>query len=53
MGHLIPAGTGLMAYDRIDLQVEADEEEEFGFDDASDAMATEPMSAMREEAAEK
>ncbi|MDH3215756.1 MAG: DNA-directed RNA polymerase subunit beta' [Candidatus Krumholzibacteria bacterium] len=53
MGHLIPAGTGLMAYDRIELQVEADEEEEFGFDDAGEAMEQEPLSAMREEAGEK
>jgi DNA-directed RNA polymerase subunit beta' len=53
MGHLIPAGTGLMAYDRIELQVEADEEEEFGFDDTVEAMEQEPLSAMREEAGEK
>jgi DNA-directed RNA polymerase subunit beta' len=53
MGHLIPAGTGLMAYDRIELQVEADEDEEFGLDEAALEVAREPLSAMHEESAEK
>ncbi len=53
MGHLIPAGTGLMAYDRIELQVEAEEDEEFGLDEAALDAVREPLSAMREETAEK
>ncbi len=53
MGHLIPAGTGLMAYDRIELQAEAEEEEEFGFEDATIPIEQEPLSAMRKEAGEK
>jgi DNA-directed RNA polymerase subunit beta' len=53
MGHLIPAGTGLMAYDRIELQVEAEEEEELGFEDATMPIEQEPLSAMRKEAGEK
>jgi DNA-directed RNA polymerase subunit beta' len=53
MGHLIPAGTGLMAYDRIELQHEADDEEEFDFDDSADEMEREPLSAMRKEAVEE
>ncbi|UCG52282.1 MAG: DNA-directed RNA polymerase subunit beta' [Candidatus Latescibacterota bacterium] len=53
MGHLIPAGTGLKAYDRIELEVEADEEEEFGFEEGAEAIEQEPLSAMRKETAEK
>jgi len=53
MGHLIPAGTGLMSYDRIELQVEADEEEEFVFDDSREAIEQEPMSATADEGGEK
>jgi DNA-directed RNA polymerase subunit beta' len=53
MGHLIPAGTGLMSYDRIELQYEADEEEDLGFDEASEEIEREPLSAVGEEAAEK
>ena len=53
MGHLIPAGTGLMSYDRIELQVEADEDEELVFEEASAEIEQEPLSAISEEAAEK
>jgi DNA-directed RNA polymerase subunit beta' len=53
MGHLIPAGTGLISYDRIELQVEADEEEEFGLDEAGEAIEREPLSAMQEEPVEE
>ncbi|MFQ5512412.1 MAG: DNA-directed RNA polymerase subunit beta' [Candidatus Krumholzibacteriia bacterium] len=53
MGHLIPAGTGLMAYDRIELQVEPDEEEEFGLEDATVPIEQEPLSAMHKETAEE
>ncbi|RLE15623.1 MAG: DNA-directed RNA polymerase subunit beta', partial [Actinobacteria bacterium] len=49
MGHLIPAGTGLKAYDRIELEVEADEVEEFGLDEGPEPMEQEPLSAMRKE----
>jgi DNA-directed RNA polymerase subunit beta' len=47
MGHLIPAGTGLKTYDNIELEVEEDEEEEFGLEEAAEAIAQEPLSAMR------
>ncbi len=49
MGHLIPAGTGLKAYDRIELEVEADEVEEFGLDEGPEPMEQETLSAMRKE----
>ena len=53
MGHLIPAGTGLMKYDRLEIEVEADEDEELGIYEGSDPMVSEPLSAMNKEAGEK
>ncbi|UCH83299.1 MAG: DNA-directed RNA polymerase subunit beta', partial [Candidatus Latescibacterota bacterium] len=53
MGHLIPAGTGLKTYDHIELEVEADEEEEYGFEEAPEAVEREPLSAMRKEPVEE
>ncbi|MEJ2720185.1 MAG: DNA-directed RNA polymerase subunit beta', partial [bacterium] len=49
MGHLIPAGTGLKAYDHIELEVEADEDEEFDFGEVGEDVEQEPLSAMRTE----
>ena len=49
MGHLIPAGTGLMSYDRIELQVEADDDEDLPFDQVSEEIEQEPLSAIGEE----
>jgi DNA-directed RNA polymerase subunit beta' len=57
MGHLIPAGTGLKRYDRIELEVEEEERMDMGFDDAAEAMSDaeeqEPLSAMKREAMEE
>jgi hypothetical protein len=51
MGHLIPAGTGIGKYDRIEIQVEAEDDEEFTFaEEASEPVEQQPLSAMRDEA---
>jgi DNA-directed RNA polymerase subunit beta' len=48
MGHLIPAGTGQIAYDRIELQVESEDDDEFDFEEAGSPLEREPLSAMKE-----
>jgi DNA-directed RNA polymerase subunit beta' len=48
MGHLIPAGTGQIKYDRIELKVEPEEDEEFDFETAGPPAEREPLSAMKE-----
>jgi DNA-directed RNA polymerase subunit beta' len=56
MGHLIPAGTGLKSYDRIELEVEEEEQMELTFDEGAEVMAEEeqePLSAMQKERSEE
>jgi DNA-directed RNA polymerase subunit beta' len=52
MGHLIPAGTGLKSYDRIELEVEEEEQMELTFDEDVEVTTEEeqePLSAMQKE----
>ena len=51
MGHLIPAGTGILKYDKIDIQVDEEDEEEFGLEDVHEPLdhEQEPLSAERAE----
>jgi DNA-directed RNA polymerase subunit beta' len=54
MGHLIPAGTGLKQYDLIELEEDAEEEEEFGtMEEPVEGMEQEPLSAIGKEGSEK
>jgi len=55
MGHLIPAGTGLKTYDRIELEVEEDEVMDLSFDEGAEPAEEEqePLSAMQKESGEE
>ena len=54
MGHLIPAGTGLKHYDLIELEEDAEEEEEFGtMEEPVEGIQQEPLSAIGKEGGEK
>jgi DNA-directed RNA polymerase subunit beta' len=54
MGHLIPAGTGLKQYDFIELEEDAEEEEEFGaMQEQVEDIQQEPLSAIGKEGGEK
>ncbi|NIM20098.1 MAG: DNA-directed RNA polymerase subunit beta' [Candidatus Latescibacteria bacterium] len=54
MGHLIPAGTGLKRYDRIELKEDMEDEEEFGIiEEPEEGVEQEPLSAIGKEGGEK
>jgi hypothetical protein len=55
MGHLIPAGTGLKKYDRIEVEVEEDEAMESSFDEGAEPAEEdqEPLSAIQKVAGEE
>ena len=55
MGHLIPAGTGLKTYDRIELEVEEDEAMDLPYDEGAESPEEdqEPLSAIQKETGEE